>query len=249
MVLVAVQLSVSGLYLPPVLKLVAIATSHPTQSFHCLSRLPCDCSGHWARWWCWWLSKCRCRDHISRRCSEPETRYSRPRRSFHCLSRLPCECRALGALVVLVAVQLLVAGLYLPPVFNLAAESAPDDHFAAGPHCHLSRNRRVGGARGCPTIGSALSRGIGYCGKRVISVGHVASFGLHLRWQVFQRRADSAMAKSRSTSVGLARHSAIRKGSFPSATNSSRRTSGCFVSRAIRSISDCSCSAVIALCQ
>ena len=26
--------------------------------------------GQWAHWWCWWLSNCRCRDCISRRCSK-----------------------------------------------------------------------------------------------------------------------------------------------------------------------------------
>ena len=46
-------------------------------------------------------------------------RHIRPRRSFHCRSTLPCgEPRAEGALVVLVAVQLSVPGLYLPPVFK-----------------------------------------------------------------------------------------------------------------------------------
>ena len=44
--------------------------------------------------------------------------------------------RAVGALVVLVAVQLSVPGLYLPPVFKVLGHySAPDDHFTAGPHC------------------------------------------------------------------------------------------------------------------
>ena len=41
-----------------------------------------------------------------------------PKRSFHCRSRLPCDSRPEGALVVLVAVQLSVLGLYLPPVFK-----------------------------------------------------------------------------------------------------------------------------------
>jgi hypothetical protein len=41
-----------------------------------------------------------------------------------------------GALLVVVAVQLSVVGLYLPPVFRLlavAVPATPDDHFAAGP--------------------------------------------------------------------------------------------------------------------
>ena len=64
-----------------------------------------------------------------------------------------------GALVVLVAVQLSVLGLYLPPVFKTAAAiSAPDDHFAAGPYCCVTYRRigRVGGAGGCPTIGAGI---------------------------------------------------------------------------------------------
>ena len=45
-VLVAVQLFVLGLYLPPVL---AATKSRPRRSFHCRSRLPCDSIGQWAR--------------------------------------------------------------------------------------------------------------------------------------------------------------------------------------------------------
>ena len=42
-----------------------------------------------------------------------------------------------GAFVVLVAVQLSVLGLYLPPVFTMedVIISAPDDHFTVSPHC------------------------------------------------------------------------------------------------------------------
>ena len=47
--------------------------------------------------------------------------------------------RATGASVVLVAAQLSVAGLYLPPVSKSSLRmSAPDDHFAAGPHCRVT---------------------------------------------------------------------------------------------------------------
>ena len=40
---------------------------------------------------------------------------------------------------MLVAVQLSVLGLYLPPVFNTWAATlpAPDDHFTAGPDCRV----------------------------------------------------------------------------------------------------------------
>ena len=38
----------------------------PKRSFGCRSTLPCDRFAPQARWWCWWLSNCRCRDYISR---------------------------------------------------------------------------------------------------------------------------------------------------------------------------------------
>ena len=62
---------------------------------------------------------------------------------------------------MLVAVQLSVLGLYLPPVFNERRRgviSAPDDHFSAGPHCRVtvSGRGRVGGAGGCPTVRAGI---------------------------------------------------------------------------------------------
>ena len=51
-----------------------------------------------------------------------------------------CPARSLGALVVLVAVQLSVPGLYLPPV--LPAVPAPDNHFSVGPHCPGTQSGR-----------------------------------------------------------------------------------------------------------
>ena len=82
----------------------------PRRSFHCRSTLPCDRLGQRARWWCWWLSNCRCWDCIFRRCQNG-------------------WCSNFGA-------------------------SAPDDHFAAGPHCRVtaSASGRVSGAGGCPTV-------------------------------------------------------------------------------------------------
>ena len=119
-------------------------------------------SGLRVRWWCWWLSNCRCRDCICRRCSiivvavkdPPQTIISLP------VHTAVWDSRPTGALVVLVAVQLSVLGLYLPPVFKKLEriKAAPDDHFAAGPHCRvkLSSVGRVGGAGGCPTIGAGI---------------------------------------------------------------------------------------------
>ena len=41
--------------------------------------------------------------------------------------------------MVLVAVQVFVVGLYLPPVFESenGTDSTPDDHFTAGPDCRV----------------------------------------------------------------------------------------------------------------
>ena len=129
---------------------------HFTASPHCRVKV----SGSRARWWCWWLSNYRCWDCICRRCSNRCRRHIRPRRSFRCRSRLPCDCLGqLGALVVLVAVQLSVLGLYLPPVFkSRAVTSAPDDHFTASPYCRVTVSGigRVGGAGGCPTVGAGI---------------------------------------------------------------------------------------------
>ena len=119
--LVAVQLSVLGSYLPPVLRIEALAVKpapddHFTASPHCRVRDP----EQQARWWCWWLSNYLCWDCISRRCSNSYCCHpTRPRRSFRCRSTLRCDSLGQsGALVVLVAVQLSVLGLYLPPVFK-----------------------------------------------------------------------------------------------------------------------------------
>src|SRR5438105_4236689 len=77
-VLVGIQLSLPGLYLPPVLKLLPGPLSPPPQI---IISLP--------------------------------------------VQTAPCRNRARGALVVLVAVQVLVAGLYLPPVFAAVASIPP----------------------------------------------------------------------------------------------------------------------------
>ena len=83
--------------------------------------------------------------------------------------------RAAGALVVLVAVQVSVLGLYLPAgVQNIwkPVVSAPDDHFTAGPDCRVlsSGSGRVGGAGSSPGIISAATRGTSYYRKMVGAV-------------------------------------------------------------------------------
>ena len=65
--------------------------------------------------------------------------------------------------MVLVAIQLSVLGLYLPPVVQSDRQTskiapAPNDHFTAGPHCCVtdSARGRVGSAGGCPTIRAGI---------------------------------------------------------------------------------------------
>ena len=56
---------------------------------------------------------------------------------------------------MLVAVQLSVLGLYLPPVFKIGrANTTPDNHLASGPNCRVARPgiRRVGSACGNPRV-------------------------------------------------------------------------------------------------
>ena len=105
--LVAVQLSLPGLYRPPVLRIAAAALSAPD-------------------------------DHFT----------ASPHR---CVSVRPS-----GALVVLVAAQVSVLGLSLPPEFKkLVLTTAPDNHFSAGPDCRVksSSRRRVGDGGRRPRIG------------------------------------------------------------------------------------------------
>ena len=68
--------------------------------------------------------------------------------------------------MVLVAVQLSVLGLYLPPVLNMrSTTSAPDDHFTPGPDCCVSSSsfRRISGAGSSPRIVGA---------RRTICIGN-----------------------------------------------------------------------------
>ena len=161
MVLVAVQLSVLGLYLPPVFKVADAIVSAPDDHFTAGPDCRVNVSGQMARWWCWWLSNCPCWDYICRRCSNSGVLIiSAPDDHFAASPDCRVSSRRTGALVVLVAVQLSVLGLYLPPVFKipLSYQSTPDDHFTAGPDCrvNVSASGRVGGAGGCPTISAGI---------------------------------------------------------------------------------------------
>ena len=61
----------------------------------------------------------------------------------------------MGALVVFVAVQVFVPGLYLPPVLNRwICHLRPKRSFRSGPDCRVdvAASGRVGCARGYPTV-------------------------------------------------------------------------------------------------
>ncbi len=156
--LVAVQLSVSGSYLPPVFK--GPGRSAPDDHFAAGPDCRCASIGQRARWWCWWLSNYPCWDRTSRRCSNCRSRHFRPRRSFRCRSRLPCERSSGGRVGRAGGCPTVRVGIVSPAGVQTAeaVKSAPDDHFAAGPDCGVtdSRRGRVGGAGGCPTIRAGI---------------------------------------------------------------------------------------------
>ena len=109
---------------------------------------------------CWWLSNCRCWDYISRRCSNRRRRRSPPQTIISLpVHTAVCPDRAFGALVVLVAVQLSVLGLYLPPVLKRCRRHIrPRQSFRCSVHTAVCASRigRIGGAGGCPTVGAGI---------------------------------------------------------------------------------------------
>ena len=61
----------AGIVSPAVLKYIGpVLQTHPRRSSRCQSRPLCVSFAQWARWWCWWLSNCPCRDCIARQCSK-----------------------------------------------------------------------------------------------------------------------------------------------------------------------------------
>ena len=117
MVLVAIQLSVPGLYLPPVFKLVGPLSCRPKQSFHCRSTLPCDKLGLGR------VGEAGGCPTIGAGIVSPagiKIVAADPAPDDHFTTGPDCRVTSSGggALVVLVAVQLSVLGLYLPPVFK-----------------------------------------------------------------------------------------------------------------------------------
>ena len=137
----------------------------PRRSFHCQSTLPCNKFGPRARWSCWWLSKLFVlglylppvfnKPLVPSPCP-PQTIISLP------VHTALCSHRAAGALVRLVAVQLSVLGLYLPPVFK--ENAAPDNHFSASPDGSVIRSGRgrIDGAGDPPLV----------CARSITRVGN-----------------------------------------------------------------------------
>ena len=69
MVLVGVQVSVPGLYLPPVFKRVITLSAAPHDHFTAGPDCRVSALVQWARWSCWSLSNYPCWDCIFRQCS------------------------------------------------------------------------------------------------------------------------------------------------------------------------------------
>ena len=97
MMLVAVQLSVPGLYLPPVFRNSRCRQIHPRRSFHCRSRLPCDKlvqSGALVVLVAVQLSVLGL--YLPPVFRIADSHQIHPRRSFHCRSTLPCDYSGIG---------------------------------------------------------------------------------------------------------------------------------------------------------
>ena len=159
--LVAVQLSVLGLYLPPVFRNCRCRQLRPRRSFRCRSTLPCDSIG---------LSGAlvvlvAVQLSVLGLYLPPVFKWSADYRSTpddHFTAGPHCRVTAsgIGRVGGAGGCPTVGAGIVSPAgVQNRRRHhSAPDDHFAAGPHCRvtLSGRGRVGGAGGCPTIGAGI---------------------------------------------------------------------------------------------
>ena len=189
--LVAVQLSVPGLYLPPVF--LGRPGTHPPQT---IISLPVQTAVERMRPYRDVGDAGSCpaiRDRIvSPTCGWITGADIRPRRSFQCQSRRQCDCLGQRARSVLfVDAQLSVLGLYLPPVFKRPEViSTPNDHFTASPDCGV-RYRASG----------ALVMLVGVHGHRCYGSPRGLLFG---------KRSQSALTLLRPIARGLAFRSGTR---------------------------------------
>ena len=154
-VLVAVQLSVSGSYLPPVFNALGLRSSatpddHFTPSPDC--RVTVSGSGRVAPDGCCPTIGDRIVSPTGVQIAAKVT--SAPDDHFAAGPDRRMTESGTGALVMLVAVQVSVLGLYLPPVFKgVSLRPRQSFHCRSTLPCVGLEHRRVGGARGCPTVG------------------------------------------------------------------------------------------------
>ena len=161
--LVAVQLSVLGLYLPPVFKRHSwIHHIRPRRSFHCRSTLPCDTRAAGA------LVSAGGRPTIRAGIVSPagvqiiSCRYSSAP-DDHFIAGPNCRVQISAHRAhwwCWWAVQLSVLGLYLPPVLTEwrchPIHPRRSFHCQSKLPCDRSRRGRVDRAGGCPTICSGI---------------------------------------------------------------------------------------------
>ena len=117
-VLVAVQLFVLGLYLPPVFKYVEVISSAPDDHFTAGPDCRVKLSGSGRVGGAGGCPTIRARIVSPASVQEVTAVISTPDDHFTAGPDCRVRSRPAGALVVLVAVQLSVLGLYLPPVFK-----------------------------------------------------------------------------------------------------------------------------------
>ena len=145
--LVAVQLFVPGLYLPPVFKSLATINIHPRRSFHCQSTLPCEPLGQSGalvvlvavQLFVLGLYLPPVFKVLPSSSSTPDDHFTAgPDR---CVS-IPRVGRVGGA----GGCPTIRAGIVSPAGVQIgdAIISAPDDHFAASPHCCVIGIARTG---------------------------------------------------------------------------------------------------------
>ena len=172
MVLVAIQLSVPGRYLPPVFR-KPCRHPRPRRSFHCRSRLPCE--GYRAEGALVVLVAVQLSVlglYLPPVFKGSEYQRIHPKRSFHCRSRLPCAflvqrarwwCWWLSNYRCWDCISRRYSN-------RAAAPSTPNDHFTAGPDCRVKDSGRgdISSARGRPPIiGARNITGVGNFRKSV----------------------------------------------------------------------------------
>ena len=159
--LVAVQLSVPGLYLPPVFKRGCHRPIRPRRSFRCRSTLPCDRLGAAGAL----VVLVAVQLSVLGLYLPPVLKYGaviiRPRRSFRCRSRLLCERlgqRARWSCWWLSNYR--CWDCICPPVFKWLSHChlRPRRSFRCRSTllCESSGSGRVGRAGGCPTIRAGI---------------------------------------------------------------------------------------------